>query len=78
MAKITVHNPHPRLVNVALGDGKFTRILPNSEAEVERDLVKRLLAVGELTTGSAPDEEAEDAEETEGEETKTTRRTRRR
>lgn len=55
MAKVTVFNPHPRLVNVALGDGKFTRILPNSGAEVERDLVKRLIDVGELTEGAAPE-----------------------
>lgn len=62
MAKVTVFNPHPRLVNVALGDGKFTRILPNSEAEVERDLVKRLINVGELTEGSAPEAPEEDTE----------------
>lgn len=62
MAKVTVFNPHPRLVNVALGDGKFTRILPNSEAEVERDLVKRLIDVGELTEGAAPEVPEEDTE----------------
>lgn len=62
MAKVKVFNPHPRLVNVALGDGKFTRILPNSEAEVERDLVKRLIDVGELTEGAAPEASEEDTE----------------
>lgn len=47
---IKVYNPHPRLVNVALGNGKFVRVMPLGTATVEQKLVERLLKAKELTT----------------------------
>lgn len=56
---ITVHNPHPRLVNVALGNGKFTRVLPLGDAEVDQKLVQRLLDTKELVQKEGSKDAAE-------------------